>query len=293
MSIRRSGRLAVVPLLLLTSAACGQQAGGVGSGEADQPERSYSADAVVFRMDHTGGFVTPAMLATRLPAISVYGDGRVITQGPVPMIYPGPSLPNLQLGTISATQVEDLLKAARAAGVGGAVDLGRPPVADAPSTRFTVLGDNGVEEFEVYALAESGGAETGLTADQRAGRDKLREFADSLTAEAGPLAAAQADPQPYAPTAVAAVAEPWVANADVGQQPEVAWPGPALPGPELGEGVGLGCVTVTGDEAQRLLTAAAAANAATPWTSDGKRWTVTLRPLLPDESDCGDLTSNR
>ncbi len=76
MSIRRSGRLAVVPLLLLTSAACGQQAGGTGSGEADSPERSYSADTVVFRMEHTGGFVTPAMLATRVPTVSVYGDGR-------------------------------------------------------------------------------------------------------------------------------------------------------------------------------------------------------------------------
>ncbi|MEV2237190.1 hypothetical protein [Micromonospora sp. NPDC049891] len=293
MSIRRSGRLAVVPLLLLTSAACGQQAGGVVSGGEDAPERSYSVETVVFRMDHTGGFVTPAMLATRLPAISVYGDGRVITPGPVPMIYPGPALPNLQVGTISAAEVDELVKAARAAGVGGAADLGTPPVSDAPSTRFTILGDNGVEEFEVYALAESGGVETGLTADQRAGRDKLRTFAESLTAESGPLGAAQADQQPYAPTAVAAVAEPWVANSEAGQQPEVVWPGPALPGADLGEGVGLGCVTVTGDEAQQVLDAAAAANAATPWASAGKRWTVTLRPLLPDETDCGDLATNR
>ncbi|WFE43210.1 hypothetical protein [Verrucosispora sp. WMMD1129] len=293
MSIRRSGRLAVVPLLLLTSAACGQQAGDAGSGEADSPERSYSADAVVFRMEHTGGFVTPAMLATRLPTVSVYGDGRVITQGPVPLIYPGPALPNLQVGTISATEVEELLKAARAAGVGGPADFGTPPVADAPATRFTILGDNGVEELEVYALAESGGAQTGLTADQRAKRDTLREFADSLTAESGPLAAAATDTQPYVPTAVAAVAEPWVANAEAGEQPEVAWPGPALPGAELGEGLSLGCVTATGDEAQQVLTAAAAANAATPWVSDGKRWTVALRPLLPDEIDCGDLATNR
>ncbi|MGC5051437.1 hypothetical protein ACLQ2S_08305 [Micromonospora sp. DT48] len=293
MRIRRSGRLAVVPLLLLTSAACAQQAGGAGSGEADSPERSYSADTVVFRMDHTGGFVTPAMLATRLPMISVYGDGRVITQGPVNLIFPGPALPNLQVGRISATEVDELLKAARAAGVGSGADLGRPPISDAPSTRFTVLGDNGAEEFEVYALAESGDVTTGLSADQRAGRDKLREFAESLTAESGPLAAAQADQQPYAPSAVAAVAEPWAANADAGEQPEVTWPGPALPGADLAEGTGLGCVTATGDEAQQVLTAAASANTATPWVSDGKRWTVTLRPLLPDETDCGDLTTNR
>ncbi|NLU78416.1 hypothetical protein HCA58_08495 [Micromonospora sp. HNM0581] len=293
MSIRRSGRLAVVPLLLLTSAACGQQSGGTGSGEADSPERSYSADAVVFRMEHTGGFVTPAMLATRLPTVSVYGDGRVITQGPVPLIYPGPALPNLQVGTISATEVEELLKTARGVGVGDPADLGTPPVADAPTTRFTILGDNGVQELEVYALAESGGTQTGLTADQRSKRKTLREFADSLTAESGPLAAAPTDTQPYVPTAVAAVAEPWGANAEAGEQPEVAWPGPALPGGELGAGLGLGCVTATGDAAQQVLTAAATANAATPWVSDGKRWTLTLRPLLPDETDCGDLVTNR
>ncbi|MEV6815691.1 hypothetical protein AB0M52_26735, partial [Micromonospora sp. NPDC051296] len=62
---------------------------------------------------------------------------------------------------------------------------------------------------------------------------------------------------------------------------------------ELGKDLGLGCVTVTGDAVPKLLAAAANASAATPWTSGGKRWTVTLRPLLPDETDCGDLANNR
>ena len=40
-----------------------------------------------------------------------------------------------------------------------------------------------------------------------------------------------------------------------------------------------------------MLDAAAAANAATPWvTPDGTRWSVLLRPLLPDESGCADLS---
>ncbi len=78
----------------------------------------------------------------------------MITQGPVPLIYPGPALPNLQVGTISATEVEELLK-------GRPGGPRHPAVADAPTTRFTVLGDNGVEELEVYALAESGGRRPG------------------------------------------------------------------------------------------------------------------------------------
>nr|MDT0659270.1 hypothetical protein [Micromonospora sp. DSM 115978] len=287
----RNGWLVGVPLLVLT-AACGQQGGDASALDSESAALSYPDDAVVFRMDHTGGFVTPAMVASRLPAVSVYGDGRVITQGPTTLVYPGPALPNLQVGTISAAEVENLVVQARAVGVGSASDLGTPPVTDVPTTRFAVLGDKGVETLEVYALTE-GADESGLTADQRAAREKLREFAESLTSDSGPLGGGVAgeESQPYVPTAVAAIAEPWVGGGDIDAQPEVAWPGPELPGAPLGSAdLGLGCVTVTGDEASKLLSAAEQANAATPWTSAGKQWTVTLRPLLPDETDCADLT---
>ena len=297
MTTSRYGRLAVLPLLLLASAACGQQAGADGAGDSGVPEKSYSADTVVFRMDHVGGFTTPAMLATRLPAVSVYGDGRVITQGPVTLAYPGPALPNLQVGTISTAELENLIKAAREAGVGGVSDLGSPPVSDVPSTRFTVFDGTRTEQLEVYALevgADPGaGAGQGVTADQQAARDKLRAFAESLTAETGPLGKATTDTQAYAPTAVAAVAEDYVTNSEVGDQPEVAWPGPALPGAELSKDLGLSCVTATGDQAKQVLAAAASANAVTPWSSEGRQWTLHLRPLLPDEADCGDLASKR
>jgi hypothetical protein len=50
------------------------------------------------------------------------------------------------------------------------------------------------------------------------------------------------------------------------------------------------CVSATGDQARALLDAAGSANSATPWvTADGTRWSVTFRPLLPDESGCADL----
>jgi hypothetical protein len=39
-----------------------------------------------------------------------------------------------------------------------------------------------------------------------------------------------------------------------------------------------------------VLDAAGSANALTPWVaSDGTRWSVTFRPLLPDEGGCTDL----
>ncbi|MFC8849376.1 MULTISPECIES: hypothetical protein [unclassified Micromonospora] len=274
-------RVAVVPLLLLTG-ACAQQDTPSGAGE---PAAAYPGDVPVVRMAYTGGFVPPILLATRLPAVSVYGDGRVIAEGPVPAIYPGPALPNVQVAKIGAEAVAELVAQARAAGVGTAPDLGTPLVTDVASTRFTVRGPVGTEELEVYALAEAISPESGLSAEQRAARDRLRAFAERLTG------LSDTDTQPYQPTAVVAVAQKWTAGGEAGKQTEVAWPGPELPGEAVGDGLGLSCVTVTGAAVRQLLDAAGTANTATPWTSGGKRWTVALRPLLPDETGCGDLAS--
>ncbi|TDC49082.1 hypothetical protein E1258_27435 [Micromonospora sp. KC207] len=281
MTLLRRMRVAVLPLLLLTG-ACAQQDAPSGAGE---PAAAYPDDVPVVRMAYTGGFVSPITLATRLPAVSVYGDGRVIAEGPVPAIYPGPALPNVQVAKIDAGAVAELVAQARAAGVGTAQDLGTPSITDVAATRFTVRGPVGTEELEVYALAEATGPESGLSAEQRAARDRLRAFAEKLTGLSG------TDPQLYQPTAVVAVAQKWTAGGEVGKQAEVAWPGPELPGESIGDGLGLGCVTVTGAAVRQLLDAAGTANAATPWTSGGKRWTVALRPLLPDETGCGDLAS--
>ncbi|MEV0715645.1 hypothetical protein AB0H87_13445, partial [Asanoa sp. NPDC050611] len=97
----------------------------------------------------------------------------------------------------------------------------------------------------------------------------------------------------YAAKAVAAIATPYVKPENVvdlgGPQAPVAWPGPALPGDRLNANLDVGCVTAEGDEAKAVLAAAGKANAATPWESGGKQWSVLLRPILPDESGCADL----
>ncbi|GAA4712964.1 hypothetical protein Prum_058090 [Phytohabitans rumicis] len=226
------------------------------------------------------------MLAGRFPVVSVYGDGRVITEGPVVAIYPGPALPNIQVRRISSAEVDSLVERATAAGVGAATDFGQPPVSDAPSTRITVLTDGGTKTTEVYALNEANAAASGLTEQQNAARAKLRDLIDSLTVPA-------TNAETYPVTALAAIASPWVAaDGAPGKQPEIAWPGPQLPGTAVGSGLDTGCVTVTGADTAKVLTAAAKANAITPWSSGGKRWTVMLRPLLPDESSCADLQAS-
>jgi hypothetical protein len=273
-------RSAAALALLLVLAACAS-----GGSDAEEPPRSagpYAPDDLVLRVEYTGGFLAPQLLAGRLPLVSVYGDGRVVSEGPVAAIYPGPALPNLQVRRIDAAQVQSLVDRAIDAGVGETTDLGTPPMADAPSTRFTV--STGLETLtrEAYALSEH---PTGVTEEQAAARAELAAFLGELT----DLATGAS--QSYAPAAVAALATGYVPAEDPALvQPDVRWPGPALPGEPLGPGLGLSCDVATGDQAAAVLEAAGSADLLAPWLGDGgARWSLLLRPLLPDEAGCADL----
>ncbi|WP_035740536.1 hypothetical protein [Parafrankia elaeagni] len=323
----RGARLAAVALpLFLTAAACAGDTTGSDSlrgagpaltgapGNPGTPVGSGVDDTAVLRVDLVGGFVTPQILAARLPVVSVYPGGQVISEGPQVAIFPAPALPNVQLRRIAPADVQRLVGRAVAAGVGAGRDYGEPPVTDVPSTRFTVRTPEGVRTTEVRALAEADG--TGLTAEQQNARRDIQELLDALTDLPGTIG----DTGPYVPTAVAAIAAPLVSDCPAGgvqpvnpsggaapagpsggvQPPdscggglplpvEQAWPGPELPGEPLAEGLDVGCVAVRGTDATVLLAAARTAVDTTPWTSGGRRWTADFRPLLPDESGCADL----
>jgi hypothetical protein len=284
MTILGALRPAVAAAVLLGLAACGE-GGGSGGPAAPTTVVPAAAEGLVLRAEYTGGFISPSVLVSRLPIVSVYADGRVISEGPVAAVYPGPALPNLVEERIDQGAVQDLVDSAMAAGVAETSDLGTPPVADAPSTRFTVVTASGTYVREAYALWETPQEGSGLTAEQDAARARLSDLLTSLTD------AAAAQPQAYEADAVAAIASPWLDPQDGLEQPEVAWPGPALAGQEVSGPMDVSCVTATGDQARALLDAAGSASSATPWvTADGTRWSVVLRPLLPDESGCADLT---
>jgi len=293
MSPARAARSASALGLALLLCGCAQRAGGAPAPGPD-PELPGGPDALVLQVGYTGGFLTAEMLAARLPLVSVYADGRVVTEGPVIAVYPGPAWPNVQVQQIGPAGVRTLVERAQDAGATGTGDLGTPPVADAPSTRFTVTTASGTTVREVYALFESGAP--GLTGEQEAARAELRGLVDALTDLPGTLGPdAVPTAAPYDPAAVAAVVRPWsAADPDTGAdlpQPEARWPGPPLPGEPLGPLPDVSCVTATGGQAPDLAAAARDATGLTPWvTDDGARWAVTFRPLLPHESGCADLT---
>ncbi len=282
--------LAVLSLVLLCSCAerPAEDEGGEAGGAA--PETTPSAPAppggLVLQVSQVGGFVTPEMLAGRLPQVSVYADGRILSEGPVPAIYPGSALPNVQVVQVDEATVQGLVEQALAAGVDEAGDLGMPPIADATSTRFSLVTPEATYVREAYALMESFGADDDLSPEQQEGRAALSGLLDALTA---PTEAAS---EGYVPAGLVVLNRPWTeADGDSEPaQPDVAWPGPALPGEPFEPALGMSCLTVAGADTAAVLEAAAAATTRTPWVApDGSRWALTFRPLLPHETGCADL----
>ena len=280
----------VVALVLLS--ACAQRPGGVAAATTVSTQASTvapvepaaGAGGLVFRVEYTGGFLAPPDIANRIPLVSVYEDGRVITQGPVPAIYPGPALPSLQVRRVGPDRVRALVARALAADVAGSSDLGRPAIADLPTTRFILVTAGLTHVRDVYALAETSPAGSRFTSQQLATRTRLQGLLDSL-ADPG-----RGDTEQYTPTAVAVIARNWVDPRDHLAHPAVRWPGPPLPGTAIAGLPGADCVTASESQAQAVLTAAGNATRTTPWTTaDGARWSIGFRPMLPDETGCTDL----
>jgi hypothetical protein len=283
-------------LLLLTTGCAGTGTGGPSGPSSAPAAPAEPGEAPVLRVENVGGFVDPAAAAVRVPSVSIYADGRVITPGPVLMIYPGPALPNIQVQRIPADSVPGLVDRAVAAGVGAAADHGRPGLADAPTTRFTVLAGGQRRTTDVYALAEATPELPGLTPEQRTAREKLTALLLQLTDLTATLGEGKISAaQPYTAHAVVAVAGPWQKPQEdgVSPPPAQAWPGPALPGKPVGADQAVGCVTATGDAATAVLAAAKDAKQTTPWTAADRSWQVWFRPLLPDEVDCDSLRERR
>ena len=213
-----------------------------------------------------------------------------------PAIYPGPALPNVQVQqTRRRPRCRRWSTAALAAGVAETADLGSPPIADVPSTRFTLT------------TAERHRRARGRTrwSRRRRGRRRgaaspeeqataARELRDLLAAllDVGQQPTPDGPPpvEPYVPTAVAAIATPWIDPED-----ELGPPGAAVARPGAARRAAGRSARrrlrrrPPGTQATAVLGRGCAANAATPWVPGGTRWSVAFRPLLPDESGCADL----
>jgi hypothetical protein len=168
-------------------------------------------------------------------------------------------------------------------------------VADVPSIRVTVVADGRTNVTTAGGTVGggAGGAVGGGAACPGAATDSapadLNGFWSKLTALSSWLPAGSIGAEtPYTPSALRVFVQRYRRGDTSLTEPPLPWPGPSLAtfGAPNASQAGLRCGVVDGSDAVAVLHAAAGANELTPWTSDGRRYELVLRPLLPDESGC-------
>ena len=287
----RLARPAALLAIAAVAAACVGSAGAAGSTPSPKP---VDPDKVIFRVSWEGGFVTPEMLLGRLPAIVVQADGRVITQGPVLAIYPGPFMPNLQERTLSEAGLERLIALAREKDLLKDVHYDFPGIADAADTVLEISLDGQSYRVSAYALAEAGfdgeiAPAIELEPADVEGRAALREFIDALMTV--PEADYVDQPHTYEFEALRLYVKPAqiVENSEFpGEQPPIAWPldnlataGRAIDNPSVDR-----CLVVEGADLETILPLLQGANQLSVFESEGELYSLIPRPLYPGESGC-------
>jgi len=279
----------VLPLALLLSACAGRE----GIPPVDEPSPiAHPAEGLVLRVETGGGFVPVELAFREIPGFSLYGDGRVLVTGPVPEIYPGPALPNLQEYRITEAAIQRVLRMAERAGLLGpdrSFDL--PTIADAPTTVFTAVAGGTRHRISVYAPGFEEDIEAGVPEEDVEARRRLVGFASRLgDLESTLQEGTWTGPEPYRPEAMLLLVLPPGEQPDPEMEPGIeAWPldtplrtfgDPATTIPEGS------CGVVDGEDLETVLPLAERATEITLWESEGERYLVAFRPLLPDESGC-------
>jgi hypothetical protein len=260
------------------------------------------ADGLVLRIDISGGFVPASFLLTAMPDFSLYGDGRLIFLGPQIDIYPPPALPNLRTVRLTEQGIQQVLGEAQHAGLfEGSRTYQENQVADAATTTFMLNAANTSIVVSAYALGI--GNDPAWSDEERTARAKLFAFAQQMATLPQSLPAAaivepeaaykvdrlQVVAQPISPESPASTPTP--ASTPIPQPPmdwPLATPLAAMGSPFQAPGhIGdTRCAEITGGDAHALIEALDAANALTPWRSDGQTYRVLVRPVLPDERAC-------
>lgn len=287
---------AVTVAVALTAGACANapsrdapRDGGTSAGGIQHPT---GPGQLVLRIDVGGGFVMPETTLTQIPPFSLYGDGLAVSPGPQIAIYPGPALPAVVQERLSADAVQAILVAARDAGLfqdRDLTDLGSTGIADAGTTTFTVAAEGRVFTTRVYALAELGARPDGMSPDEFQARQDLIAFQAKVTGLGWLPAGSVSDQRPYQAAGLRLLTSEYRPQDGLQESP-LAWP--LTPGlgefgqPFPGAIAGLRCGVVAGSDLGTLLPLVERANQLTPWSSQGARFGLLARPLLPDESGC-------
>jgi hypothetical protein len=268
----RISTIGVLVAAVMTLAACG--GGELGT------ERGVDPDSAILQIRSEGGFTTPEANLGRGPTFTLTADRRLIFEGPVIAIYPGPLLPNYQVARLSETQVDEILALVDRIGLPDMEhetdDSAASNVADATTEVVTYWDDNGVHQYSAYGL--------GIDPDpSNAATTATIELVETLS-----TAAFAGETETYQPDRVRIIAGVAVVAPDPEFEDVRPWP---LGGedPTLWTELQLGFTcTVLGPEVIELF---AEATQVTQWlhpveTMDAPPFTLLARPLHPGEPDC-------
>jgi hypothetical protein len=299
--------LAIPLLLVFALAACG------GAGDDPQangpngtpPQLAYprGADELVLQIEYTGGFLTPEATFAEVPFYSLYGDGRLIFAGPMIEIYPPPALPNLRVRQLTDEGMARLLERAAEAGLlEEGRDLGYPPVADAPTARFTLQLEEGTYVTEVYALGFEGDqdprgevppadgseapSDSTLTEEQLEARQRLLDFQAALFDLDAWLGDEIGPDEEYLFEALAVRIAPPPPEPDPEELEPALFSWPLADLGTLGRSEdGHRVAVIAGGELEQLRPQLLSANTLTLWESEGETYHLAFRPLLPHETE--------
>lgn len=302
---RRKALLLLLPALVLTVAAC-SQAGGAGSpvaspattaaasatpgasADADAIDHATGASDIVLRYDEGGGFVMASYAATMVPPFTLYGDGTIVFRDPTlelpPMTGSVGRFNPLRTAKLTEAQIQDLLRLAL--GEGG-LAVARPEyrndmIADAGTAIFTIAAGGLTKTVSVYALGLDPSVEGVPDAQARLGFAALAKALTSIE-KLGAITATD-----YEPTAYRGVL---MENPGVVDPAMIAWPWSDITPADFAvdadpNGLQFPHRTMTPAEVDALGIDGyeGGLQNVTLNGPDGATYTLSLRPLLPDES---------
>jgi hypothetical protein len=288
--MRRFLSLLAVGLLV---AGCVRTGGG--SPDASASPRHYNvatgSDDLIFQLNEGGGLVPLSYLLTHLPGFSLYGDGRIIVPGPMIEMYPGPLLPNLQEMRVTPAEIQRIVGAADEAGLlGPDASYDATGIFDAGTSIFSLTVEGKTHTISAYALFEGGTVDDQATAVARA---RLMTYRDRIEALSDFLGRQVTEEGAYEPTTMRlyiGLADETVDTGDLERQ-VVDWPlavDPATAGEPTSDG-SIRCLALSGAGLGAFVEVAKTANQLTIWQAASGRYSVMVRPLLPDESGCAIL----
>ena len=281
-------RFLVVPLAAALLAACS----GAAPSPSPQPDDSTPPDAAVrLRVTAVQALPPPATF-NWMPWVVITLDGRVLTGGAVPAIYPGPLVNPVVERQITGNGWAKIVEAARSAGLlglnrdftGGQMPPGSQVtrlelVAD--GQLYNLIGDATRQMVCVQAPCGPGPGPP----------EAVGGFVNSLSDLTSLVGAAALGPEPkHNPAGYAVlVGDPPAQEPGLAQQ-AIEWPlagGFAAFGKPLGDGSGGRCGLVQGADLALVRAAFAAANQLTRWrdATSGSFHGLTVRPLLPGDAD--------